>query len=130
SASCWSLPQRSRRRRCGRNVIEWLCKHETTSSQRAPFLDSSLQCSDLTGGGGTKALLTKSGKDLFGRPIGFRLGPTHPYRPRGFKGILPRAPVPRRLGSFRCVGRTSPSRHACARLFRKRSRSASRCGST
>ena len=43
---------------------DWFCKHETTSSQRAPFPDASLQCSDLTAGEGTRALLSKSGEEL------------------------------------------------------------------
>jgi hypothetical protein len=40
-------------------VGEWFCEHETTSRQRAPFFDSSLQGSDLTVGEGTGLLLTQ-----------------------------------------------------------------------
>jgi hypothetical protein len=47
------------------------------------FPDSSLQCSELTGGEGTRVLLTKSREELFGCPIRFGLDPGHHMRPRG-----------------------------------------------
>ena len=86
------------------NVGAWFGEHETTGRQRVPFLDPSLQCADLTGGKGTGAFLTKSREEFLGRPIWFGLEPGHHSRPRGLKWILPRAPVPRRLGSFAMRG--------------------------
>ena len=86
------------------NVGEWFGEHETTGRQRAPFLDPSLQCADLTGGEGTGAFLTKSREEFLGRPIGFGLEPGHDARPLDGKGILSRAPVAWRLGSFAMRG--------------------------
>jgi len=82
----------------------WFRKHESPSGDAAPFRDSSLQRPQLTDGEITGALTTESREQVLGGSIGFGLEPGHHARPGGFEGILTRAPVSRRFGSFAMRG--------------------------
>ena len=99
-------PRSESRRRVPCQIGEWLRKHESTRGQPAPFLGRVAAVCVLARRRNHRGVQSRSrAKSSFAVRSGSDSSHAHHARPHGLEGILPRAPVPRRLWAG-AMGRT------------------------